>query len=853
MLTLLRQLSTRHLMSAPLRSLLIVLGIALGTAVYVAARATADAMARSFDELVERVAGRADLMVVGNQSGIPSTLVPELIEVPGVAHAAAALEITTQIAEDGQPLLILGVDFLGDTHFLPFEPQAGQQSVVDDPLAFANDPTALLITRSLAKRRGLKKDSELELLTTEGPKKFHVYGVLEDTGPAASFGGQVAVMFIDAAQVAFSRGLLVDRIDVALAEGADFATVSAAVERTVAGQARVERPEQLGDRMGELSEPLRTGLGLSGLVALMVGMFIIYNAIGVAVTQRRKEVGLLRSLGVLRRQVVAQFALEAVLLALPGVGLGLVLAWLLVDVTSEQTLEALNRIYIATPSKPRITSELVIAGSLLAIASAFVAAYLPARRGARMNPVAALRSTSSLAAGAPVRYRELAVVGLIAMASSPYPASFGETGGAVATLMNLGGAALLAPALVVLLRRLLVKPAETLFGMAGRLGLDYVERNLARSSINVLALMTAVSMSVSMGGWLTSFEHSIRDWFEQITAADLTVTAGSPFVDRRHVALAGDTHERLAGIAGLQAAQPVRVIEQLMNGRTFTLIASDTRAFLKQARARDKQWRVLDGATPLELDTLYETPRIVLAENTAHKLGVKAGDHIELATPAGAQSFEVRAVIVDYSSEKGAGFIDRRHYLQHWDDSAIDAINLYLEPGTDADAVAEVVRKRLDNRKGLFVTRTTALREQFVTLVRESFSYTRALELIVLVIALFGVIGTMVSAVLDRTREIGMLRAIGASLGQVTAATVVEAAFLGFCAVVGGVLTGSLQCLLFLQTLAVEQAGWHLDFVFPVAAAARIGLVVVLTAAIAGYLPGHRAARLDVKEALAYE
>jgi putative ABC transport system permease protein len=295
MITLLRQLSTRHLTSAPLRSLLIVLGIALGTAVYVAARATADAMARSFDELVERVAGRADLMVLGNQSGIPSTLVSTLSEVPGVAHTAAALEITTQIADDGQPLLILGVDFLGDTHFLPFEPQRGQQSVVDDPLAFANDPTALLITRSLAERRGLQKDSEVELLTTEGPRKFHVYGVLEDTGPAASFGGQVAVMFIDAAQVAFSRGILVDRIDVALAEGADFDTVSAAVARAVEGQARVERPEQLGDRMGELSAPLRTGLSLSGLVALMVGMFIIYNAIGVAVTQRRKEVGLLRS------------------------------------------------------------------------------------------------------------------------------------------------------------------------------------------------------------------------------------------------------------------------------------------------------------------------------------------------------------------------------------------------------------------------------------------------------------------------------------------------------------------------------------------------------------------------------
>ena len=218
MWVLIRELSLRHLVGAPFRSFLVVVGIALGVAVFVAARATSAGMLASFGELVERVAGRADLMVVGDQSGVDGQLVADVAAVPGVSHAAAALEVTTHFADDQQSLLILGVDFLGDTHFLPFEAEGGQD-VVSDPLAFANDPTAILITETLAQRRKLDVGGEIELLTAEGVKTFNVRGVLSDSGPAASFGGQVAVMFLDAAQVSFARGTLVDRIDAAVSPG----------------------------------------------------------------------------------------------------------------------------------------------------------------------------------------------------------------------------------------------------------------------------------------------------------------------------------------------------------------------------------------------------------------------------------------------------------------------------------------------------------------------------------------------------------------------------------------------------------------------------------------------------------
>lgn len=851
---LIKRLSLPHLRKSPLRSGLVVLGIALGVAVVVASRATSDALTHTFDDLVKRVADRAELVIVGNQSGVPSALCADVAAVPGVAHAASALEVTTSFADDGEPLLILGVDFLGDTHFLPFTSEKGDRDVVADPLAFANDPAALLVSKSLAARRKLHVDSVVEVLGAGGVQKLHVSGILQDDGPAASFGGQVAVMFLDAAQVTFGRGTLVDRIDVALQPGADKSKTQAQIRGVLKGGARLEKPQEFGQRARSLSKPLSDGMQLSGVLSLFVAAFIIYNAVGVSVAQRRREIGVLRALGVLRRDVVLHFTLESIVLAVLGLGLGLLLARELVSFTHDQTRLAISRLYGAVPPAPHISLSHMLRGAIGAFAISGLAAVIPARRASRLDPVAALQAVAPGVSSRQLPYRRLAVYGTSLMLLAWPIAYLGSmTAGYVATLATVTGGALVMPFVIVLLRRMLVRPVQRVFGMSGRLGLDYVERNLGRSTMNVLALMVAVSLSLGISGWLRSFESAVRVWFEQISAADFSVTAGSPLADRRRMPLAPDSLLRLSGIEGLQAIQPMRIIDQTYGAQSFRLVSSDTRAYLRQAKLRGKPWQVIDGVSPINSDELHDAPLIVLSENAAQRLGLAAGDHMRLQAPAGTIDFVVRAVVVDYSSEIGAGFIDQRHYIEAWSDTAIDVINLYAKPGADTAAVARVVRQRLGGGKGLFVTQSSALRDEFFRSADEGFAYTRSLELIMLLIAIMGVIGTMVASVLDRTREIGLLRAIGATRRQITMSMVLEASFLGLCAVVGGIASGSLQCVLLLETVVAQNSGWHLSFVFPTASVAKFSLWVMTSAAIAGLFPGLRAARLDVKAALASE
>jgi putative ABC transport system permease protein len=234
----------------------------------------------------------------------------------------------------------------------------------------------------------------------------------------------------------------------------------------------------------------------------------------------------------------------------------------------------------------------------------------------------------------------------------------------------------------------------------------------------------------------------------------------------------------------------------------------------------------------------------------------------------------VRAIIVDYTSETGAGFIDWRAFHEHWGASAavgdipaqqpaalrvndvVDGLFAYLVPGSNAEEVSGRIRKAVggsERSAAVFVTQTEAIERHIVKTLRQTFSYSSSVEAMTLLIALMGVIGTMAAAIIDRQREISMLRAVGGTTRQVATAIVVEAAFLGLCAAIAGIGVGILECYIFFGTLLTAQTGWHLDFVFPMSAALRTGGLVVATSALAGGFPAFRAAKAAIVTSAAGE
>lgn len=844
-LSLLRRVSLRYVLGSRLRSALVVAGIALGVALHVATEVAGRSMMAAFGELVARVSGRSDLTIGGAGENVPGELAADVAETPGVAHAAASLEVTAQAVDLGESLLVLGVDLLGDLHFLPFQPEAGASSVVDDPLVFVNEPTALLLSERFAQRHGLEKDDSIRLLTVHGPKEFHVRGLVEDSGAAASFGGQVAVMFLDAAQIAFARGTMVDRIDIAVAEGADVDEVQARLAQVVGSGLRVERPERIGARLRLLGEPLEALLRTSSLLALIAAAFLVYNAVGVAVAQRRREVGLLRVLGVTRRNVLLMFCGEAFFLALPGVLLGLVLGYFLSQYTTAHALSTIDKLYVSvTQVDPQFGAALALRAALAGLGMAVAAALLPARRAAAVEPAPALRA--SAADRSRLRIVPLlaasAAFALLAFAAAAYGTWYG---GALAGVFAIFCAAFAAPAVIVGLRALLARPLAMAFGLPARLGLDYVTRTLGRSSVNVLALMIAVATGVSSGGWLFALERSIERWAGQVGVADLTVTQGSPVADRRHVPMPAEAAERVASVDGVQRVQRYRMIDRQVKGAPLRLVATDIDVFLEEAARRGKGWQVLEGELP-EPGELSTRPLLMVSDNAARRLNLHPGDSLALPTREGEVEFGVRTVVVDYTAPTGAAFLDRAQFLRYFGDEYLDGVFVYLAPGATPSSVASQIRSALGagaESSAVFVTEMRAVEQHLVDSLRQTFSYSRSVELMMLLIALMGVIGTMTAAVIDRRREISTLRAIGGTSLQVAGTIVLESAFLGTCAAVAGAAVGVVESKIMVEMLLAMETGWHIEFVVPWGALARTMGWVIATSAIAGAVPAWRAAR----------
>jgi putative ABC transport system permease protein len=889
---LVRYVSFRYVIAAPVRSLLTLFGVALGVAMVVGMTSVNGAILASFREMVDRAGGRADLEVLADESGVPQEIVDQLVDRSDLAHLSARLEKTTLLGReggslgDGERSLVLGIDFLGDLTLVPFEREgkgekgsgnpSGEQ-LVKDPLSFINDPLAILLSETLAQKLGVGAGGSVRMRTAFGVETFHVEGVVKETSKAKAFGGRVAILSIDAAQRAFGAEGRVDRIDIEVAKGLDKSKVQAELQALVGGRAEVSPPSRRGKQTEQMLQSVSLALSMSAAIAMIVGMFLIYNTVTVSVAQRRRDLGILRAVGVTRRRLVSTILAESLVLSLVGGAIGVFLGGLLARVVVKQVTPTVSRFYTPIlPPPPEVDKKLALLGIALGVLATLVAAWLPARRAAKMSPVETLRRDLIVTGVDELPVGKLGVLGLLVCGLSPLlelvlrrpgvPAALpGYTQIAVVML----GAALTMPLLVVSLHRVLAPLAQRALGLPARLGVDNVVRSLGRSSTTAAALMLATCASIAIGGYARSLQITVREWLDQSVPGDVFITAGSPLLDRHAMAFHPDSVKKLfePPIPGVVAVDYIRSLRVAFRGRRVSVLANDTALYFSTIRAHSYR-RVVEGDADVRTDDLTKEPAVWISENLARAFDLHPGGSIALPTPTGERWFKIRAVVVDYSDERGWMLMDRMWVKSYWYDDRIDNIKLFLAGGgapgepapiAEAERVAEEVRRRLSSSggdgagDGLFVATSARVKAEVRDAIDQTFKITDSSQLIAFIVSLLGVIGTMLAAVIDRTREIGVLRAIGATRRQVAIAVMCEAAFIGLCSAVLAIAAGVPASYLFTRVVGVAATGWNVPFHFPWIEAIRTGLAIVFTATIAGLVPGRRAAGMKVTSALAYE
>jgi putative ABC transport system permease protein len=836
----LRSLALRSLAARRGRTALSVVGIALGIAVLFAALATDAGISASIDRTVRDLVGRADLRVEAfGPRGLGAAALAAIEAAPGATTVAPALERRTYlIPAEGDPdaapppVTALGIDPVR-------EPAIRDLSLVAGTGLAGPEASEALVTETLASASRLTVGGTITFQAGDAPVDVKVVGILAGDGPLVGTAGRTVVLPLATMQRIFAEPT-VSRVDIVAGEGASPRDVADAIGVALTSQPYVlSAPADVAASLRSSTADFRSTTALIAAVALFVGAFLIFNTLSMTVTERVRELGLLRAAGATRGQLVGFVVVQAIVLGVLGAILGLLAGFVLAEVMATDL-----RSIAAIPFERVDPSPAAIAAVVaIALGVTVAAAIEPARRAGSIPPVEALRERIDPAAARRARLRWLVAVfvavGIAGLAVWPRDAGTAGLARSALVYLVLFAAVLAAPAVLGALGRVAGLPFRAAFRVEERLARASIVRDRARTTLTVGALAVGLAMVVAVGGVAHQSRLAAAAWLDAVIPGDELLTSIRPLgLDE---VVIGD----LAAIDGVERVSPIARFEVARNGVRLDAAAVSGADLLADGRL---QFVVGDRAGALrELD---RGGSAILPRSVADRLGLTVGSTLTLAVGAGKVADLRVAGIAERTLPGRAG----ETVLIGWSDATTifgvagaDVLAVRYAPGRIADA-----RPTVDEAARLAALEPNALSVvagAVDSALGQVFGLFDALALIAVVVAALGIVNTLTVSVLERVRELGVLRAAGMTRGQVRRSVVVEAGILGIVGSVLGIATGlvagAILVLLGGGGLVVVEIPWA-----SIVLAALIGVGVSMAAA---WYPARLASRLAIVAAVQHE
>ncbi|MCC7413542.1 MAG: ABC transporter permease [Gammaproteobacteria bacterium] len=821
-----RRFAARH----PWQVALAVLGIALGVAVVAAIDLTRASARRAFDDATVAVTGRSTHQIVGGPRGLAETQYLRLRRAGALRQAAPVIEASVTIGNgDAQRVRLLGVDPLVEPPLRGRWSGGGAQT-----LALLARPGTALVSRSLAGRLGLGPGAMLAVVLDGRVEHLEMLDLFD---PGAREGAlatvELVVVDIATAQELLAMAGRISRIDLVLEDAAAVARVRALLD---AGAALV--PAAARQRAtASMTRAFHTNLAALSLLALLVGMFLVYNSQTFLVLQRRPQLGILRALGVRRRELAQLVLVEAGVLGVLGTALGLLLGYALAQGLLGLVDRTVNDLYY-TASIRRLAFDAGLVGKdvLLGVAGSLAAAAVPALEAMRVAPRLALSR-------ADVEWR------------SHRLARLGATLGAACWLAGAGTFALPGHALLpgfaglflVIVGCVLVTPLLTVAGVAilarvpvirrhpgRRLAVRGVAGSLSRTGVAIAALMLAVATTIGIGIMVASFRHAVADWLGTLLRADYYVTAGDTPAT---IPLARSDAAAIARVPGVAAVSHVRRVH--LESETG---GDDLHAYqLTDAARRGFRLRTVDRA-----DTFWQRfesgDTVMVSEPYAYHRNVGVGARIVLRTDTGARTFTVGAVYQDYASERGSVAMSRATYDRYWRDDGVSGIGVYADPAFDLQQLRAALRV-LPHAAGIELHANRDIRARSLAVFDRTFTITEVLRVLAGVIAFIGVVGALLAIELERARELAVLKALGLTAGEIRRLVLGETALIGTAAGLIAMPVGVAIAALLVYVINRRSFGWSMALEIDPGILAGGFALALAAALLAGLYPARRMAR----------
>jgi putative ABC transport system permease protein len=817
---LLRTLVLRPLARDPLRSALTIISIALGVGVVIAIDLSGQAATGSFRNSLTSILGKTDYSIVAN-GGVDEKWMGTLAALPLNAHFTPVIESSIQLPELGF-VTLYGVDTVA-------EAQQGIATSIPSGCA------ALVAAQDLARRWHHQLNDRIHLFDRD----FCLIQIVD-----ARNGGFIGMDIAEAQRILHGFGT-VDHIDIRVDPQESAEAVQSAVRRVIPAAYQITESGTRSRENQRMLRAFRWNLQVLSYVSLVVGAFLIYNTVAVSVVRRRPEIGILRALGTGRQGIFWLFLSEALLLGLAGSLVGLLLGRFLAQGMVTLISQTINALYTTSrPAAIEFTGNTWAVGLAAGLAASFVSAFAPAREAMAVTPTEAMSrgSREQLSRSHLARNTWLAALATAAaaFASQMHPINGRPLFGYAATLLSIVAAALLAPLLVVHVTHWLRPAAHRWFGVGAFLGARGLTASLGRTSVVVAALATSIAMMASMGVLVGSFRETVLVWLGQQLRADLYLRGSGPTAVGAFPPLPANVEPTLRKLPQIEAIDVFAGFDFRYGEDRATLGATDTEVARRFGRTRLLPGENYDRV----MRSLPNQNNVVISEPFANKHNLRAGDPIQLNIGSTVAQFHVAGIYYEYSSERGYVLMDRTILNRYMPGAPLTNIGIYLKPGQNADIAQQQIEAALATFP-VAIARNRELRAGAVEIFDRTFAVTYAMELIAILVAMLGAANSLLALVLDRRREIGTLRYLGASTQQIRAMVLTEAAFIGGLATILGVALGAALSLLLIYVMNKQSFGWTIQLHPPYLLLVGALLLIWVVTVLAGLYPARVAGRLN--------
>lgn len=800
-------------------------GVAIGVASVVSIQIINLNALGAFRGSMQAVSGDADLSLMGRMPVLPESLYPKVLATPGVAAAWPLYRIDVALTSDDPIFLeVIGVDF-----FTPVDvPWEGETVDFSDALGQRG---WVAVTPTLAEERGWALGERLSVSVGTQTAEL-VVGALSDFQEASPLASpRLAVMDIAQAQSLLGSPGEIHQIDVQLTESADRETVIAELEEKLGSKARILTPEQREQQAASLLSAFRLNLTALSLISLFVGGFLVFSSTQAALVRRRTEFGLLRSLGATHRQVFGLLVGDVVLLALAGVAIGMPLGYLAARANVDRVSATVSNLYLLEEIHQLVVPPwFFVLGAAVGLAGAGLGALLPALELGRKDTrslLAAFSLHERVGEKAPRLFVFgvgclVAVLAVYLVAGDRWrPAGF------VQAFLLICAMPLLAPWLVQLATSRL--PVHS-FGLA--YGVKGLGKQLQTTPVAVAALAIAVSMVVGVTTMVSSFRETLEIWIDDTIRADIYVSTPSGRRSATNATIDDGVIAELGKHPEVTDVDRLRRFFAYTNGRRFSLAGVDSTVPPDRAR-----FTLLEG----ELDELSRGV-VLVGEPLARKEGLHVGDTLVVDGPEGPVRLPIAGIYYDYSGELGSAFMHLETMAEKFGAGAINDVALYLEPDAEVDRVVDELEQAFADTPLRFRS-NRGLRERAMRVFDQTFAITELLRYMSLLIAVCGVALTLIVLARERSSELALYRALGASRLQIFRIYAGKGLGMGIAGIVLGSMAGVAFAFILIYVVNRAFFGWTIAVYWPVGLLGWQSGIVLLAAVAASLYPALVASR----------